>query len=199
MVENLNFQNNMKKYWEKFYKEYRLTKSPTNFAKFISKFIKKENSLIYDLGCGNGRDSYYLGKKNRVIGVDYAVLPKDKERVHFVEEKLDSFIKNNKCKADIVYGRFLFHSIDDKLINDILKWSKNVFATEFRSNENKNEKKFFKHKRFYSSNEKILNMFIKNNYKILYFHESRDFAKFKEINPLVVRIIAKKKTCQKQK
>jgi SAM-dependent methyltransferase len=183
----------MKNYWEKFYKEYKLTKNPTNFAKFIKVFIKKKNFLIYDIGSGNGRDSYYLGRTNKVIGVDYATLPKDIGNVHFIKESLNNFIKNNKCKADIVYGRFLFHSIDDKLINNILKWSKNIFATEFRSDNNKNEKKFFKHKRFYSSNEKILNMFIKNNYKIIYFEESRGFAKFKEKNPLVVRIIAEKK------
>lgn len=183
----------MKNYWERFYKEYNLTKSPTNFAKFIIKFIKKDKISVYDLGCGNGRDSYYFGKKWKVVGVDYAVLPEDKDNVHFIKESISDFIKNNKCKADLVYGRFLFHSIDDKLIKEILKWSKNIFATEIRSSQNRYEKKYFKHKRIYRNNNKILDFFKKNNYRLIYFHESKDFAKFKEKNPLIVRIIAKKK------
>jgi len=183
----------MKNYWEKFYKEYNLTKSPTNFAKFITKFIKKDKISVCDLGSGNGRDSYYFGKKWKVIGVDYAVLPKDKNNVHFVKESLNDFIKKNKCKADLVYTRFLFHDIDNKLINKILKWSKNIFATEFRSIKNRYEDKYFKHKRIYRTNKKVLELLWKNNYRIIYFQESRNFAKFKEKNPLVVRIIAKKK------
>ena len=61
-----------KSYWENFYKN-KHTLKPSSFAKFVRKFIKGKDLIVYDLGCGNGRDSYYLGlgkKKWRVIGID---------------------------------------------------------------------------------------------------------------------------------
>ena len=63
----------MKDYWENFYKK-RHTKRPSSFVKFCKKYIPK-GSLILDLGCGNGRDSYYLSRFGKVEGVNYACQP----------------------------------------------------------------------------------------------------------------------------
>ena len=61
-----------KVFWEKHYSKSRM-KSPSNFALFIKKNSKKNIKInLLDLGCGDGRDSFYFAKNSKinVIGID---------------------------------------------------------------------------------------------------------------------------------
>ena len=49
-------------YWNNFYKKFNL-KKPSLFAKFVLKKLKK-NSLLLEVGCGNGRDTFFFLKNN---------------------------------------------------------------------------------------------------------------------------------------
>lgn len=53
-----------KKYWDDFYKIF-LVKEESSFARFVYKKIqnKKINKLL-DVGCGNGRDTFFFLKKD---------------------------------------------------------------------------------------------------------------------------------------
>jgi ubiquinone/menaquinone biosynthesis C-methylase UbiE len=71
---------------------------------------KKIKSII-DMGCGNGRDTYTLGKYCKVTGIDNSCKPNNVENV--------TFIRGNFCEIDLhgfdmVYSRFTFHSIKDE-------------------------------------------------------------------------------------
>ena len=48
------------KYWDDFYKNF-LVKKESSFARFVYKKIqtKKRNKLL-DVGCGNGRDTFFF-------------------------------------------------------------------------------------------------------------------------------------------
>ena len=60
-----------KDYWNKFYKKKKAPQKSSSFAVFCTKFLKDKNEIIYDLGCGNGRDTVFFLKKNfRCIGFD---------------------------------------------------------------------------------------------------------------------------------
>jgi len=57
-------------YWNKFYDKKIINKEST-FAKFTYKKIKKQKGKILDIGCGNGRDSFFFNQKGyNVTGID---------------------------------------------------------------------------------------------------------------------------------
>ena len=59
------------KYWNKFYKKINLTNKPSKFAKFCKNKIRNYKGILYDMGCGNGRDTIYLNlNKIKCIGLD---------------------------------------------------------------------------------------------------------------------------------
>lgn len=61
-----------KLFWNKFYNKDNNIKIPTAFAKFVKKKIKKTNKInLLDVGCGNGRDTFFFIKnKIKAIGLD---------------------------------------------------------------------------------------------------------------------------------
>ena len=52
-----------KGYWDNFYTKKILTKKESPFAKFSLLKLKLFNYTIYDLGCGNGRDTNFFFQK----------------------------------------------------------------------------------------------------------------------------------------
>ena len=62
-----------KAYWEEFYKSHH-DMTPSEFAVFCKKWITPKDRVI-DVGCGNGRDTYFLNDYSKTEGVDEAVLP----------------------------------------------------------------------------------------------------------------------------
>lgn len=84
-------------YWNYFYKNVGSYKSPTNFAKFIlkSKILKKKTTL-FDLGCGNGRDTiFFIKNKINCIGFDQSKLVIKKNK-----------LENYKYKKKFLCKRF---------------------------------------------------------------------------------------------
>ena len=51
------------KYWNSYYKNKNLALHSTKFAVFCKKKLKHYKGVLYDIGCGNGRDSIYFNKK----------------------------------------------------------------------------------------------------------------------------------------
>lgn len=178
-----------KKMWENFYLSEH-DQYPTSFAKFAIDFIPACSEVI-DLGCGNGRDSYYLGEKgNQVKGFDYAFQPKDFNGALFSTANLTSIFKE-KCSYDVVYSRFFLHSITANEVRQLLAWSKGLFLAEFRC-VGDNPVIYKDHKRTIIYPEFIFETMIDMEYEILYFHKSRGLAVYKEEDPLVGRIVARR-------
>lgn len=62
-----------KHYWETFYNKSNLTQECSEFSKFVIDYFNNNNNKIInvlDCGCGNGRDSYKLSTKYKVLGID---------------------------------------------------------------------------------------------------------------------------------
>ena len=60
-----------KKYWDSFYLQDGAPDKPSNFATFIANEYSKFCNLIMDVGCGNGRDSFYFASQGiKSIGID---------------------------------------------------------------------------------------------------------------------------------
>lgn len=180
------------KYWEKFYKKQHIVES-SDFAKFCLKFIPSQ-SVIIEFGCGNGRDSYFFAKNNHlVIGIDSANRPKNNNSTSFYLNNVKDYCSIYYIdKKEIVYNRFFLHSISDKDIDILLDWTKGLFLTEFRTKEDI-PLLYTNHWRNKIDEQELLQKMINKNYEIIYFHKGRDLAKYKTENPMVARIIAKKK------
>ena len=175
----------MNNYWQNFYKSGDDTLKPTDFVKTL--FDEGTLNCI-DLGCGNGRDTYYLGKQFKsVIGCDYAFKPVSTNKVRFFKEDLSKTLKR-KC-PDVVYSRFFLHCLTDKEIVDILKWTKDYFIAEFRVKGDKPI--LYKHKRNLIDPSWIVKQLSRLGFEYN-VSVGRGLAKFKEEDPLVMRIYAKK-------
>lgn len=205
----------MKKYyWDYFYKKKNSPTKETTFAKFSIKKIKKLNIKIFDIGCGNGRDTIFFNKEGLdCVGLDKSseVIEKNKKNYNnfsdkFFKKNFCNFFKNKIKEPFIVYSRFTWHSInyiDEKKLLSFLKKNKNLkflFIETRTINDGiygkgkmlgKHEYVTTHYRRFIDPKDlkKKLSGFL----KIIYINESKNLAKLKKENPCVIRIIAKRK------
>ena len=112
-------------YWNKFYKTKSITAEST-FAKFTFKKIINKKSKLLDIGCGNGRDSYYFNRKGlTVIGIDIsqkAIQKNSKNKIKNLSFKKFDIGKNKiKGKFDVIYCRFFVHTVDELLEDKLIK------------------------------------------------------------------------------
>jgi len=183
-----------KKHWDNFYKKGKAPAEPTEFAKFCLQYIPK-NSCIIDLGCGNGRDTYFFAKQKKIMGakgLDVSTNNEWNRKANFQQgdfkDELDFDV------YEVIYSRFFIHSIDTFSITKLLQmFIKDQFLmAEFRVKGDK-PKLYKDHKRNLVDSDWFIQLLIANNFEILYFNKGRGMAKYKNEDPLVIRVIAKKK------
>ena len=205
-------------FWNKFYKDNPPASMEASlFAKFVSKYVVKGKTLV-DIGCGNGRDSFYLnGLGLNVYGIDASDVAVEELNKHssnalrficgnFINEP--SIFKSN-TKIDYFYSRFTLHAIDEQGENELLK---NVFNTlsddgqlfietrgihdsKYGLGKNVDENAYIldgHYRRFININE-LIKKLIEIGFSIKYAEEAKDFAPYKEENDEIIRIIALKK------
>lgn len=144
------------------------------------------------MGCGNGRDSYFFGDNGiKVVGIDFASQPAKNNLVKFQTISLKDFIKS-PCKYNIVYSRFFLHSISTKEIVSTIKWTKEYFMAEFRDKTDK-PKIYTNHKRNLIDGEVVKKLLLENNFEIIYYTKSKGLAKYRNEDPVIVRVIARRK------
>ena len=175
------------KYWKEFYKNKERDKE-SPFARFCMGFIEKHRTFV-DFGCGDGRDTYYIGQQNFVNGIDNATKNEDTSSVKFIKEDISKYIDKYK-PFQITYCRFLFHAIPEKLMWKILDWS-NIVMAEFRVKGDV-PKIYTDHKRREIDPYKLKEDLIKKGFTIDYFKVGRGMAKYKGEDPLICRLICKK-------
>lgn len=201
----------MKKYWDNYYKHSKSPIKPSKFSIFCKKYLKHFKGTLYDVGCGNARDTIYFSKfKIKSMGVDLSksIIKKNKERFKIIK---DAFIHKdfsnlnfvNKEDDVAIYSRFSLHSINQKrqkIFFSNIKKLKNIkiLMIEVRTVYDElygKGKKLSKFEYFDTHYRRFLipldlKKIISKSFKIKYFKVSRNFAKYKNENPKVLRIIA---------
>ena len=139
-------------YWNKFYKK-RIIRKESTFARFVNKKIKNKESTILDIGCGNGRDSFFFNQKGyKVTAIDIsrkAIQKNKKENKDINFKKIDIGEKNKIGKFDIIYCRFFLHTVDyllERKLIGLIKRSKKKEALVFFEYRNFRDKIFGKFK-----------------------------------------------------
>jgi SAM-dependent methyltransferase len=176
-------------YWEEYYRN----EQPSDFAKFcLTKIPHDTVAKIADVGCGNGRDAYFFGSLGHsVMGFDFAFKPRNSWGVDFYKLSINKLVKEN-YDFDIIYSRFLLHSITPREIEKLIKWSKGTFMAEFRDAEDK-PKLFKKHKRTKVNGEWVKSILEYNGFEIIHYQREKGLAKYRGEDPLIVRVIARKR------
>ena len=203
-------------YWNKFYEKFNVKKA-SNFAKYLYKknFISKKSKIL-EIGCGNGRDTFFFLKKNiKTIAIDksYKAIKKNKKKIDSVFycndiSKIDlkdiNFYKKYKC--NLVYARFFLHSLNfrsEKFFFDfcakILPQNGKILL-EFRTIK---DPLILKGKKI-SPTERITDHYrrfidpalllttIERKFVPIFMVQRFGLARFKKENPHVCRIILKK-------
>jgi tellurite methyltransferase len=204
---------NDKDYWNEYYKTHRVNKDSSTFAKYIINKLLPNKRLI-DLGCGNARDSIYFAQHNiEVLGIDYADDEIKYLNENFSKDNLKFIVQDMGAmgdlgKFDYIYSRFSLHAISKMAEESLLNWISNslliggLFFLEVRSQKDtmfKQGKKISDtenitdHYRRYSDFEEIKEKIINIGLEILEDVESNNLSIVGDDNPVLIRIIAKKK------
>lgn len=213
-----NIQLN-KEYWDNFYKSNH-KHTPSQFCVYVLTDINSE-SIVVELGCGNGRDSHYFASQGHyTVAIDMssqAILSckelaktRNISHVEFIRgdlsckddmEKLVQRARDKSANNKLVfYSRFVTHSLDDEQEKLFLDNLSNLMLTneivylEFRSQQDATQNKLYgDHYRRYIDTDNFVNN-LKNNlgYSIDYAITGQGMAKYKNEDPFVSRVIARK-------
>lgn len=167
-----------KEFWTDFYnKPHTLEPSP-----FCYWFLEQnyDGKTLVDLGCGNGRDLYALQSRYDAVGIDETASGKD-----ILTTTIQEYIKTHKS-PDIVYTRFVWHAIEEETQHMILDWCTGILAIEARTTFDK----VHGHKRNLVDVKKLIKQL--PNYSILHLGAGWGYAQYKDEDPHVVRLIAKR-------
>tara|TARA_A100001388_G_C28768746_1_gene502451 strand:+ start:577 stop:1230 length:654 start_codon:yes stop_codon:yes gene_type:complete len=208
-------------YWDLYYSNKKTKFKPSNFVKQVikKKFINKK-SVIIELGCGDGRDTFFFSRKvKKIYAFDKSIkiINRNKKLQSLKKIKNISFkagdIKNNKIfdkikkkKFSIIYARFFIHAINEKLENRLFNKLKLMsplnchICLEFRTTKDKlmkKGKKISKYERITDHYRRFINIndFIKKikkyNFEIIEIKQGINFSKFGSDNPHICRLILK--------
>lgn len=205
-----------KTYWTNYYSNHKKPINQSNFAEFCLTFIDpKERNLFIELGTGNGRDSIYF---NNETNLNIKAIDQCENVINFLNENYqnDTLEFQNKdftsldASTEIIsylYSRFTLHAITQKEEDNVLKWSydnlkeKGLFFIEVRSIKDElygkgtqiNDNAFVTdHYRRFSHYDTLVKKLTQLGFKIEYSIEDNGLATYKEEDPIVIRIIAKK-------
>tara|TARA_B100000767_G_C19774631_1_gene541861 strand:+ start:4550 stop:5182 length:633 start_codon:yes stop_codon:yes gene_type:complete len=201
-------------YWNKFYKK-KIISDESTFAKFTYAKIKNQKGKILDIGCGNGRDSFFFNKKGyEVTAIDISQKAiqknskKKRERLSF--KKFDIGSDKEVGKFEIIYCRFFLHTVDqflEKKLIELIKKSKKENTIVFFEFRNFKDKIFGKFKS--SDHNKVIefekghfrriidptkfkkSFIVATRAKIIYEKSSINLSIVKKDNPNLSRMIFK--------
>ena len=208
-----------KNFWDSFYKDQNNEKitDASSFARFVCDFVKA-NSLVIDMGCGNGRDSRYLNLFNDVVGIDQsdeaiefcraqggsiagATKTLDFRVLSVEDENICQIFKTEFIRSErkniFVYARFFLHAIDKTQYARFWDFAQCLnrdypvsVGVEFRTNEDeKNFKQFPGHFRTYLDPNAVVADAELLGFRVREILQGYGLAKYKDEDPHLARII----------
>lgn len=191
-ITTYSINHTEQQYWNTFYKNNSIPLEPSAFALFIHEYFKYKKMNILDCGCGNGRDTYFFSKYYNVLGIDNSNKPKEYNCKFIV----DDFCTFDKSGYDIIYSRFSFHSISNEQQEQFLKsiHKDSYLCIETRIDKFNNIKKEYgdTHYRNYTNVDYLKKILDKYQFEIQFIDENNGFSKYKNEDPICIRLISKK-------
>ncbi len=206
-------------YWDRFYTNHA-RRIPSQFAAFVASELKQPH-LIIDIGCGNGRDSFFFAQCGHaslgldgsatVIEVNQQAIDTSRERSiafqQFVvgENLLDTvltskFAREHKELPILLYSRFFLHAIPEKfedfLITDILRHHEKIekIYLEYRELQDQYMEKTYgdHYRRFVDAKSVSSKLLIGDHYSLDYQIIAQGIAKYGNEDPWIARQVFSK-------
>jgi hypothetical protein len=176
-------------YWKEFY-SHRHTLTPSPFALWARQWIHQRT--VYDLGCGNGRDTEYLrGDDNHVVGVDQFAPDRD----GYCCAEIGEFIRQHPpvplVRPAVIYCRFLLHAIEPRLQQNILHWARRFGATIYIEARSVLDKPLPGHRRRLIDGQRLVVKMVESGWRVMHYEEGYGRACFGDEDPHVFRLVAK--------
>lgn len=217
----MNDQASSKKYWGSYYSKNEAPLLPSQFATFVAnelttECIPKVRSII-ELGCGNGRDSFFflhLGYAVHALDASEVAISSCNDRLALQQNELiaeGSFFSGPADRAEsweqlegrltgpvLIYTRFFFHAIDAEAEGRVLdvaasllrKWG-GALCVEARSNHDEGAAKVTPahYRRFIDPND-FTRAVEGRGLKLIYRAEGFGMAKYRQDDAHVFRVVA---------
>lgn len=192
-------------YWEKYYKGKETVFERSEFAQFVSVFLREKDSLL-DCGCGDARDSVFFKQIGlRVTAIDQceSLIEELRKKIDGIDFVVDDFSNPSiPNKFDIIYSRFSLHSVPEEQENGFIEWcsthTKKYLLIEARSDLNDDVNTTTHYRR--NINLLALIKKLEKSFDIRYSAQCDHFSPVKEEyktedkkNPFVLRIVARSK------
>lgn len=207
-----------KEYWDNFYLKTENLSQPSTFAIDILEKVNLSNSILIDLGCGTGKDTFYFLRNNvNAIGIDGSKeviknnlkkMDNNSNELHFYcldlsdsEEVKKFFSEFNRLATEenstlVFYNRFFMHSITEEVEDIVLNNINNIITSpckvicEFRTKEDSElDKVYNNHYRRYIDTDKFIRKILNLEFKLLSFKKGRGYSKYEDEDPFLARII----------
>tara|TARA_Y100001970_G_C14212645_1_gene847810 strand:- start:1353 stop:1979 length:627 start_codon:yes stop_codon:yes gene_type:complete len=205
----------MKMYWDNYYRNKKKNTKASNFSQFFLKNFLDKNSVLLDIGTGDGRDAFFFHNKVKLIfamdqssvAIKNNNIKKNKlnlKNIFFKKMSINNLKYFKSKKIKYVYARFFLHAInrkkEDIFLNNLKKNfdSKTLIALEYRTIKDKLMKKgkkiskyerFTDHYRRFVDPKKFDEKIKKRNFKIIYKKQGINLSKTPKDNPYLCRIV----------
>lgn len=209
----MNVVQEKSQYWDSFYGSSGKSppKVPSQFATFAATEFSARSAIL-EIGCGNGRDAEFFS----LFGFNVLAIDASSQAISSCEENrrgdaLYKHCQDGELKGAIeafaqehdrlcVYGRFFLHAIteeEQQSLIDVLNKTlpaTTMLAFEYRTlKDAEAEKEFGTHYRRFIDHARLISTFETNGYDVLYEIEGRGFAKYKDEDAFVGRIVLEKR------
>lgn len=206
-----------KEYWENYYAVQEPSEQPSDFARFCAKKHNNEYGNIFDIGCGNGRDTLFFSSRSiPCTGIDQCrvAIAKNETRKATLGLNASFYQKDfSTCDYDSlavggysIYSRFTLHAISYEEENKLFLHLNNghnlrylfIEARSIRDSLYGEGKEVGLHE-FVTSHYRrfidplILRHKLGNNFEIEYFEEAQGFAKTPTEDPCLIRVVARRR------
>lgn len=133
MIKKPTISEKDNSYWDNYYSHNNVPKNPSSFAKNIVEKIDK-TKLLVELGCGNGRDSFFFARNNiQTLAIDLSSeainlnSSFNHANVGFLYADFTKLENNSIDNIGTIYSRFSLHSIGKASYLRCIEWcSKNI-------------------------------------------------------------------------
>lgn len=207
-----------KQYWEDYYAQQEPSEQPSDFARLCVKKYKAEHGQIFDIGCGNGRDTLYFSSQSiPCAGIDQckiAIAKNQAKQIRLGFKAAFHACDFSACDYDLlssgpysVYSRFTLHAInyeEENRLFDHLNNGKRRLAYLFIEARSIQDSLYGQGKEiglheFVTSHYRrfidplVLRSKLERHFDIEYFEEGRGFAKTETEDPCLIRLIARRR------